>query len=52
MYAIRSYYVGNLMCERFPYAKFSASYYVRGDGKRNYSLRSIGDFDVSSYNFV
>jgi len=40
--------LGNLMCERFPDAKFSASYYVRGDGKRNYSLRSIGDFDVSA----
>ena len=27
--------------------KFSASYYISGDGKHIYSLRSKGDFDVS-----
>jgi oligoribonuclease NrnB/cAMP/cGMP phosphodiesterase (DHH superfamily) len=26
---------------------FAASYFIRADGKRQYSLRSIGDFDVS-----
>ena len=39
--------LGNLMCERYPDAPFSMSYCDRGDGMRSYSLRSIGDFDVS-----
>lgn len=36
------------MCKVFPDAPFSASYCDRGDGKRSYSLRSLGDFDVSA----
>lgn len=40
--------VGNQLCQKFPEAAFSASYCDRADGKRSYSLRSIGDFDVSA----
>lgn len=39
---------GNQMCVRYPNAMFSASYCDRADGKRTYSLRSVGDFDVSA----
>lgn len=39
--------VGNELCKTYPDAAFSASYCDRADGKRSYSLRSIGDFDVS-----
>lgn len=39
--------LGNALCKRFPDAPFSASYCDRADGKRSYSLRSIGSFDVS-----
>lgn len=40
--------VGNKLCELYPEALFSASYCDRADGKRSYSLRSVGDFDVSA----
>lgn len=40
--------VGNQLCQKFPEAAFSASYCDRKDGKRSWSLRSIGDFDVSA----
>lgn len=40
--------VGNQLCKKFPEAAFSVSYCDRADGKRSYSLRSIGDFDVSA----
>jgi len=40
--------VGNHLCEKFPEAAFSVSYCDRADGKRSYSLRSIGEFDVSA----
>ena len=39
--------VGNYLCQKYPQAAFSASYCDRADGQRSYSLRSIGDFDVS-----
>jgi len=39
--------VGHHLCELFPGAPFSVSYFDRTDGRRQYSLRSIGDFDVS-----
>lgn len=39
--------VGNRMCLEYPEAKFSVSYCDRADGQRSYSLRSVGDFDVS-----
>jgi oligoribonuclease NrnB/cAMP/cGMP phosphodiesterase (DHH superfamily) len=39
--------VGNELCKAYPNAAFSASYCDRADGKRSYSLRSIGNFDVS-----
>jgi oligoribonuclease NrnB/cAMP/cGMP phosphodiesterase (DHH superfamily) len=40
--------VGNEMCQRFPEYPFSASYCDRADGQRSYSLRSVGEFDVSA----
>lgn len=40
--------VGNQLCQKFPEAAFSASYCDRADGKRSFSLRSIGEFDVSA----
>lgn len=40
--------LGNELCKRFPESPFSMSYCDRGDGMRSYSLRSIGDFDVSA----
>ncbi len=39
--------VGHRLLERFPEAPFSASYRERKDGRRVWSLRSRGDFDVS-----
>ena len=39
--------VGNELCKRFPEAPFCVSYCDRSDRKRSFSLRSIGDFDVS-----
>jgi oligoribonuclease NrnB/cAMP/cGMP phosphodiesterase (DHH superfamily) len=38
--------IGNVLCAEYPDAPFSASYCDRTD-VRTYSLRSIGDFDVS-----
>lgn len=38
--------LGNQLCEAYPEAAFSASY-SDFEGKRKWSLRSIGDFDVS-----
>lgn len=38
--------LGNVMCNEYPNAPFSASYCDRKD-KRSWSLRSIGAFDVS-----
>lgn len=40
--------VGNELCKQFPEAAFSISYSDRRDGLRSYSLRSIGEFDVSA----
>jgi oligoribonuclease NrnB/cAMP/cGMP phosphodiesterase (DHH superfamily) len=40
--------VGNKLCEAYPEALFSVTYCDRADGKRSYSLRSIGDTDVST----
>ena len=40
--------VGNRLCKLYPQSKFSATFFVRGDSNdRVYSLRLIGDFDVS-----
>lgn len=40
--------VGNELCKKFPNAPFAAYYFDRlSDGKRQWGLRSIGDFDVS-----
>lgn len=40
--------VGNELCKRFPNYPFSVSYCDRSDGQRSWSLRSIGNFDVSA----
>jgi len=39
--------VANALCKKFPDAPFAAAWYERPDGIRVWSLRSIGDFDVS-----
>ncbi len=39
--------VGNRLCELYPEASFAAYYFDRGDGWRQWGLRSRGDFDVS-----
>lgn len=39
--------IGNELCIRHPLSKFSVSYCDRNNNQRTYSLRSIGDFDVS-----
>ncbi|MGH9391689.1 MAG: DHHA1 domain-containing protein, partial [Vicinamibacteria bacterium] len=39
--------VGEELLKRFPEAPFVAIYFDRGDGKRQWSLRSREDFDVS-----
>jgi oligoribonuclease NrnB/cAMP/cGMP phosphodiesterase (DHH superfamily) len=36
------------LCLRYPDAPFAAYYVDRGDGKRQWGLRSIGEFDVSA----
>jgi nanoRNase/pAp phosphatase (c-di-AMP/oligoRNAs hydrolase) len=46
--AVHQSEVGNLLCQMHPEANFSASYYDREDGARLWSLRSIGEFDVSA----
>ena len=35
------------LAHRFPTAPFAASYFDRGDGKRQWGLASVGSFDVS-----
>ena len=39
--------VGEELLKRFPEAPFAAMYFDRGDGQRQWSLRSRDDFDVS-----
>lgn len=39
--------VGEKLCEMFPDMPFAASWFIRKDGKIQYSLRSRGEFDVS-----
>ncbi len=39
--------IGNRLCELFPQAPFSAVYRDTGEDRRDWSLRSIGSFDVS-----
>jgi len=39
--------VGDLLCQQFPDAPFAAYYLDRADGKRQWGLRSRGEFDVS-----
>lgn len=40
--------VGNLMCKLYPNHPFCGSYYYNKAGNKVWSLRSIGDFDVSA----
>lgn len=40
--------VGHRLCDLYPEAPFAAYYFDRGDGKRQWGLRSVGDFDVSA----
>jgi len=40
--------VGNTLCKRFPDSPFSATWYLMSNGSKKWSLRSIGDFDVSA----
>lgn len=39
--------IGEELCRLHPEAKFSAVYYVNQKGKEAWSLRSVGEFDVS-----
>lgn len=39
--------VGSYLCEHYPTYPFAAGYFIREDGKVQYSLRSKGNFDVS-----
>lgn len=39
--------IGNKLCTIYPETKFSAIYHDNSDGSRSWSLRSIGEFDVS-----
>lgn len=39
--------IGNELCKRFPNEAFSAYFTIRPDGRVQWGLRSIGDFDVS-----
>ena len=39
--------LGHRLCELFPDAAFSASYRDTAEDRREWSLRSVGDFDVS-----
>ena len=39
--------IGHKLCELFPDAAFSASYRDTAEDRREWSLRSVGDFDVS-----
>lgn len=40
--------VGNRLCKMYPQCPFAATFFVRSNNDRVYSLRSIGDFDVSA----
>ncbi len=40
--------IGHELCKRYSESPFAASYFIRKDGKIQYSLRSIGNFDVSA----
>ena len=40
--------LGHRLCEMFPAAAFSASYRDTAEDRREWSLRSVGDFDVSA----
>ncbi len=40
--------LGHRLCELFPAASFSASYRDTAEDRRVWSLRSVGDFDVSA----
>jgi len=40
--------VGHRLCDLYPEAPFAGYYFDRGDGKRQWGLRSVGDFDVSA----
>jgi oligoribonuclease NrnB/cAMP/cGMP phosphodiesterase (DHH superfamily) len=39
--------IGNNLCKMYPEFPFAASFFIRSDNKIQWSLRSIGDFDVS-----
>jgi len=39
--------VGNSLCLKYPEYPFAAYFTIRNDGKKQWGLRSIGDFDVS-----
>ncbi len=39
--------VGHKLCEMYPDSPFSAYYFQRDEGVRQWGLRSVGDFDVS-----
>lgn len=39
--------IGHELCKLNPTYPFAASFFIRKDNKRQWSLRSIGDFDVS-----
>lgn len=41
--------VGQLLCRLYPKSPYSVTWFVRKDGKTEYSLRSIGDFDCSAH---
>lgn len=40
--------IGDELCKQFPEAPFAAVYYVNKEGQQAWSLRSIGEFDVSA----
>ncbi len=40
--------LGNRLCQDYPEHPFSASWYRMSDGNKKWSLRSIGEFDVSA----
>lgn len=40
--------IANRLCTLYPEAPFAAAYYDAQDGHRNWSLRSVGDFDVAA----
>lgn len=40
--------IANRLCTLYPEAPFAAAYYDTQDGHRNWSLRSVGEFDVAA----